>query len=487
MGLAFLIIYAVSLCCILIYSISQGDLTLRYLRSKKSTPQQDPKSPENWPYVTIQLPVFNERYVIERLIRKVVQMDYPADRLEIQVLDDSTDDSLEVARIIIEEVAKNGVDIKHILRGDRSGFKAGVLAYGMKMAKGEFFAIFDADFLPEKDFLKKTIPHFEVGVGAVQARWTHLNEDYSALTKLQAFGLDGHFRIEQQGRDSSKSFINFNGTAGVWRKQCIEAAGGWSSDTLTEDLDLSYRAQLAGWRFKYLENYTTPAEIPAAIQAVKSQQYRWNKGGAENARKNLLKVLRSGLPFRVKAHAFFHLLNTSIFFFILTSALCSVPLVEYLWTEKIDPRILAFTFSFFLGFLVLTFFYWTAFKQNHPNRLLAGLKFALIFPRFVSLSMGLSWHNTIAVAEGFLGRKTPFVRTPKFNVVKKSDSMANNRYMSFNWNSVSIIEGILALYFAYGIYLGIHLEYFSFLPFHILLSLGFGAVFIYSIRHSLNG
>ncbi|MFT4682046.1 MAG: cellulose synthase/poly-beta-1,6-N-acetylglucosamine synthase-like glycosyltransferase [Granulosicoccus sp.] len=485
MGLAFLIIYAVSLCCILIYSISQGDLTMRYLRSKK-VPQKEPEQPEVWPVVTIQLPVFNERYVIERLIRKVAKMDYPSDKLEIQVLDDSTDDSLDVARTIIDEIAKEGIDIKHVLREDRSGFKAGALAYGMKVAKGEFLAVFDADFLPEKDFLKKTIPHFKDEVGAVQARWAHLNEDYSALTKLQAFGLDGHFRIEQQGRDSSNSFINFNGTAGVWRKQCIEDAGGWSSDTLTEDLDLSYRAQLAGWQFHYMEGYTAPAEIPAAIQAVKSQQYRWNKGGAENARKNLGNVLRSDLPFRVKAHAFFHLMNTSIFFFILISALCSVPLVEYLWVENIDPRILAFTFLFFFGFLILTFFYWTAFKQNHSNKFLAGLKFASIFPRFLSLSMGLSWHNTVAVAEGFLGRKTPFIRTPKFNVVKKTDSMANNRYMSFNLSSVSFVEGILALYFAYGIYMGIRLEYFSFLPFHLLLSLGFGSVFVYSIRHSLN-
>ncbi|MFT4525666.1 MAG: cellulose synthase/poly-beta-1,6-N-acetylglucosamine synthase-like glycosyltransferase, partial [Bacteroidia bacterium] len=464
---------------------SQGDLTMRYLRSKK-VPQKEPEQPEVWPMVTIQLPVFNERYVIERLIRKVAKMDYPSDKLEIQVLDDSTDDSLDVARTIIDEIAKEGIDIKHVLREDRSGFKAGALAYGMKVAKGEFLAVFDADFLPEKDFLKKTIPHFKDEVGAVQARWAHLNEDYSALTKLQAFGLDGHFRIEQQGRDSSNSFINFNGTAGVWRKQCIEDAGGWSSDTLTEDLDLSYRAQLAGWQFHYMEGYTAPAEIPAAIQAVKSQQYRWNKGGAENARKNLGNVLRSDLPFRVKAHAFFHLMNTSIFFFILISALCSVPLVEYLWVENIDPRILAFTFLFFFGFLILTFFYWTAFKQNHSNKFLAGLKFASIFPRFLSLSMGLSWHNTVAVAEGFLGRKTPFIRTPKFNVVKKTDSMANNRYMSFNLSSVSFVEGILALYFAYGIYMGIRLEYFSFLPFHLLLSLGFGSVFVYSIRHSLN-
>lgn len=485
MGLAFLIIYAVSLFCILIYSISQGDLTLRYLRSKKAL-KMEPEHPDEWPQVTIQLPVYNERYVIERLIRKVAKMDYPADKLEIQVLDDSTDDSLDIARTTVNEIAENGIDIKHVLREDRSGFKAGALAYGMKVAKGEFLAVFDADFLPEKDFLKKTIPHFKEGVGAVQVRWDHLNEDYSALTKLQAFGLDGHFRIEQQGRDSSNSFINFNGTAGVWRKQCIDEAGGWSSDTLTEDLDLSYRAQLAGWEFNYIEDYTAAAEIPAAIQAVKSQQYRWNKGGAENARKNLLNVLRSDLPFRVKAHAFFHLMNTSIFFFILISALCSVPLVEYLWIENIDPRILAFTFTFFFGFLILTFFYWTAFKQNHTNKFFAGLKFASIFPRFLSLSMGLSWHNTVAVAEGFLGRKTPFIRTPKFNVVKKSDSMANNRYMSFKLSSVSFVEGILAIYFAYGFYMGIRLEYFSFLPFHLLLSLGFGAVFIYSICHSLN-
>ena len=483
MGFVFLAIYVVSLLCILIYSLSQADLTLRYLRSKKEV-KPEPARITEWPSVTVQLPVFNERYVVERLIMNIAKLDYPSDKLEIQVLDDSTDDSLDLARRVIADIRKIGVNIQHVIREDRSGFKAGALAYGMKLAKGEFLAVFDADFLPKADFLKRTMPRFQDDIGAVQVRWAHINEDYSALTKLQAFGLEGHFRIEQQGRDASGSFINFNGTAGVWRKQCIDDAGGWSADTLTEDLDLSYRAQLAGWKFTYMEEYTAPAEIPAAIQAVKSQQFRWNKGGAENARKNLGAVLKSDLPFRLKAHAFFHLFNTSIFIFVLLSAVCSVPLVKFLWHQSIDPRLLSLAMIFFLGFIILTWFYWTAYKQDKDNKLSTGLKFASLFPRFLGLSMGMSWHNSIAVLEGLFGRKTPFIRTPKFNLIKPSDSMANNRYLNFKWDSISFVEGLLALYFAYGIYLGISLKQFSFLPFHLLLALGFGAVFVYSVRHS---
>lgn len=468
---------------ILVYSLSQGELTLRYLKGKKAT-KTAPDSPESWPIVTVQLPIFNEIYVVERLIRNAAKFDYPGQKLEIQVLDDSTDETTEIAQKVIDELAESGLDIKLIHRDNRQGFKAGALEEGMNVAKGEFLAVFDSDFLPKADFLRRTIPYFKDGVGAVQARWEHLNEDFSLLTKLQGLALDAHFSIEQQGRSTSGSFLNFNGTAGVWRKECITNSGGWSAETLTEDLDLSYRAQMKGWKIEYLEEYTAPAEIPAMMPAVKTQQYRWNKGGAENARKNLNQVLKSDKPMSVKAHAFFHLMSTGVFILVLISAVASVPLLEYLWTEPFESSILRYTYVFFLGFFLLAFFYWNSMRQRRSSGARTTLDFLRYFPAFLSLSMGLSWHNSLAVIEGYLGKKTPFVRTPKFALLEGKGHLSDNRYLKFNWSSISFVEGLFAIYFAYGVFLGISLDYPSFLPFHVLLCIGFGGIFFYSLKHS---
>ncbi len=289
-------LYLLVMLMLFIYSMGQLHLTFAYLKARKTIDETTPAI-ENYPFVTVQLPIYNEEYVIERLIDSICKLNYPAGKLEIQVLDDSTDESVKLIAKKIKAYQQQGINIKHLQRPSRIDFKAGALAYGLNQAKGEFIAIFDADFMPPPDFLLKTIPYFNTSkVGVVQTRWGHINKEYSLFTKVQAFALNAHFSVEQTGRNYSHSFINFNGTAGVWRKECIKNAGGWSAETLTEDLDLSYRAQLKGWEFKYLEDVESPAELPVLMPAIKSQQYRWNKGAAETAVKNLVKVLSSSLP-----------------------------------------------------------------------------------------------------------------------------------------------------------------------------------------------
>ena len=478
-------IYVFSLLCILTYSIVQGHLTFLYVKSKK-VKQVNPELPEKLPFVTIQLPIFNELYVVERLLRKVAEMDYPLHLFEIQVLDDSTDETVELTATLVAEIKELGIDIQHIRREQRVGFKAGALEYGLKTAKGEFVAIFDADFLPEKDFLLKTIPHFEDSeIGLVQTRWEHLNKNFNLLTRLLSMALDAHFSIEQKGRNSNGDFMNFNGTAGVWRKTCIADAGGWSADTLTEDLDLSYRAQLKGWKMKYLEDYTSPAEVPAFLSAIRSQQYRWNKGGAEVARKNVRTIFKSDFPFHVKVHAIFHLLNTGIFIFVFLSAIVSVPLLYFVASGDIANEIIKYSAVFFTGFVLLSSFYWVSLRQRNKSFLSTTVNFLFYFPIFLGLSMGLSLFNTIAVIEGYLGIRSPFVRTPKFNIVGTKNNVQQNQYMRSKIPFIALFEGLLAFYFAFALWFGWQNELYPFLPYHALLMLGFGGIFFYSIKHSV--
>ncbi len=473
------ILFALSLLFIFLFSMSQLHLTWIYLRTNKTN--SSPTEIKSFPYVTIQLPLYNEKYVAERLLEAVTKIEYPKDKLEIQVLDDSTDETTEILKRKIQSLQSSGIDIVLIHRIDRVGFKAGALEDGFKKAKGEFIAIFDADFIPDSDFLLKTIPLFEdTGVGVVQTRWGHLNKNYSLLTQLQSFGLDAHFSIEQSARKAAGSFINFNGTCGVWRKDCIADAGGWSFDTLTEDLDLSYRAQLKGWEFKYLEDVSTPGELPVIMQAIKSQQYRWNKGAAETARKLFLQVLTSKLSLTTKIHAFFHLFNSSVFVSLFVAAFLSIPM---LYVKRDHPEI-DWIFNagliFLLGFLSISFFYWIATKRFYKDS--PGKKFAYLFPQFLIVSMGLSLHNGIAVIEGLLGMKSPFIRTPKFNVINKSDSWSGNTYIKPKLNSLTVLEGLLCLYFIFGIVAGVLMKENGMLVFHIFLALGFGSVFYFSVK-----
>ncbi len=473
-----IILYSLPLLYIFLFSLGQLHLAWVYVR--KPATEVAPRQPlVFFPSVTIQLPVYNEKYVVERLLDAVAAIDYPADRLEVQVLDDSTDETTSLIAKKITTLRKD-LNLRHIIRTNREGFKAGALQNGMGVAQGEFIAIFDADFLPQPDFLKKTIPHFaDSHIGAVQTRWGHLNRDYSLLTQLQAFGLDAHFSIEQTARHQSGSFINFNGTCGIWRKKCIEEAGGWSADTLTEDLDLSYRAQLKGWRFQYLEEVETPGELPVIMPAVKSQQYRWNKGAAETARKVFWDVLRSENPWKHKIHAFFHLFNSSVFVCLLLAALLSVPM---LLIHQQHPELQVFFTAgsvLFGGFLSITFFYWISSRRTSTQPLRTFLS---LYPRFLIVSMGLSLHNGLAVLEGLLGRETPFIRTPKFNVVKKGDTWQGNQYVSTMPSLQTWLEGLLFVYFSGALVLGYRWGDATFALFHSLLALGFGSVFYFSLK-----
>jgi len=482
-----LLLYALCMLFIFLYSISQLHLTYWYLKRKRS-----PKNntlvkidQKDLPMVTVQLPVYNELYVIERLIDAVAEFDYPKEKLEIQILDDSTDKTVEIIADKVKTWQEKGIDIKQIQRKERTGFKAGALKYGMETAKGIFIAIFDADFVPAKDFLLKTLPYFKnEKTGVVQTRWGHLNKNYSLLTRLQAFGLDAHFSIEQVGRSAAGSFINFNGTAGIWRKSCIEDAGGWQPDTLTEDLDLSYRAQMKGWHFEFLEDLESPAELPVLMPAIKSQQFRWNKGAAETARKHLGTVLKTPIGFTSKVHAFFHLLNSSIFVFLLIAALLSIPM---LFVKHFNPE-LQFLINIgsvlLFGFFSITFFYWVATKQFVKQRTFAF--FIKTYPAFLTITMGLSLHNALAVLEGLLGFKSPFVRTPKFNITQLKDQWKGNIYLKKSFSWLNLLEGFMGLYFFAGIAIGFYLKDYGLMVFHIMLCVGFLSVFYHSIKASVS-
>ena len=485
MELLVIIIDAIFLSFILFYSLTQLSLVLTYNKKKKDTGELN-TTLHNFPLVTIQLPIYNELYVVERLIESIAQFNYPLDKLEIQVLDDSTDETVMLAAKKVEEIKKKGIDIKHIRREIRTGYKAGALAEGLKTAKGEFIAIFDADFIPDPEFLAKTLPYLmDEKVGVVQTKWEHLNKDYSLLTKLQAFGLDAHFTIEQTGRNQGGHFINFNGTAGIWRKSCIEESGGWQADTLTEDLDLSYRAQIKGWKFKYLENVLSPAELPAAMNALKSQQFRWTKGAAECARKHLPKIIASKtIPLKTKLHAIFHLMNSFIFVCILLTGIFSIPMLIIKNQFPEYGILFKIAVVYLLSLFILTSFYWNSLKHIHTNKFKRFWAFIKVFPLFLSVSMGFSLHNSLAVIEGYFGKKTPFIRTPKFNIYNTDDKWKNNKYHINQLNPLTIIEGFLAIYFALGIALGFYLHDLGLLPFHIMLTFGFGFISFYTFKHN---
>lgn len=488
-----IVIYTIALLLIFMYSLAQLNLLFNYLKALKkedTSPKFDLSNPDEIPFVTIQLPVYNELYVMDRLLKNIALIEYPKDKLEIQVLDDSTDESFEDTKKRIKKLQETGLDIKHVLRKNRIGFKAGALKEGLKTAKGEYIAIFDADFLPQKDWLLRTIPYFaDTQIGVVQTRWGHINREYSILTKVQAFALDAHFSLEQVGRNSKGHFINFNGTAGIWRKECILDAGNWENDTLTEDLDLSYRAQLKKWKFKYLEQIITPAELPIVISAARSQQYRWNKGGAENFRKMLWRVLKSeNISKKTKAHGLLHLLNSSMFLCVLIVAILSIPML-YIKNEFLHLKPYFYMMSFFVASTIIFFIcYWYMFKNNYGGGFKNFFKYIGSFFVFFSIAMGFSLQNSIAVIQGHLGKRTDFIRTPKFNLKNKNNSLKKNKYIRKNIPFIVIFEGLLMAYFSFGLYsafvVGNQGGDFGLFPFHLMLVFGFGYVFFNSIKQS---
>jgi len=355
------------------------------------------------------------------------------------------------------------------------------LAAGLPLAKGEFVAIFDADFLPIPQFLQNTLGHFQdPGVGVVQTRWTHLNEDYSLFAKLQALQLNVHFTIEQMGRKAGQHFLQFNGTAGIWRRQAILDAGGWRADTLTEDLDLSYRAQMKGWGIVYLEDVEAPAELPVEMNGIKSQQFRWMKGGAENARLLSPMVLKGDFPLSTKLHALAHLFNSSIFVAVLMLALASVALLPFFDRLTVDTRVLSFSLLGLLG-VAAVYFYANVRLLPRPLAPRQVLALILYFPVLLTMFLGLSFHNTVAVIEGFLGIKSSFVRTPKYNIVGRMRATVDNAQKIPISNSL-LIEGFLALIFAAALVMGVVVQNYGFLVFHLMLAVGFGTVFVVSWR-----
>lgn len=479
-------IYCGSLLLIFFYSLAQLNLLFNYLSQKRKTdeaPKFNLLDPNQIPYVTIQLPLYNEKYVVERLLDNIANLEYPTNKLEIQVLDDSTDESVEETATKIAELQERGLDIKHVRRTNRQGFKAGALKEGLEVAKGDFIAIFDADFMPDADWLKKTVIYFkDEEIGVVQTRWGHINRDYSILTRIQAFALDAHFTLEQVGRNAKGHFINFNGTAGIWRKDCILDAGNWEGDTLTEDLDLSYRAQLKNWKFKYLEDVETPAELPVIISAARSQQFRWNKGGAENFRKTASRVLASDtIDFKTKCHGIMHLLNSSMFLFVFIVSVLSIPMLYI----KNSFGHLGWVFemtSFFIASTVILFIcYWFTYKSIQGASLDSFLAYVKLFFTFFSVALGFSLHNSLAVIEGHMGKRSEFVRTPKFNINNLKDTWKGNKYINTKLSPNMILEGILMIYFMFGMYSATQLNDFGMFPFHFMLFLGFGFVFFNSL------
>lgn len=481
-----LAIYSISLLLIFLYSLAQLNLLVNYLgykRRNQTAPKFNLLDAREIPFVTIQLPVYNEEYVMDRLLENIAKIEYPKSKLEIQVLDDSTDDSVIKTAESIKELQETGLDIVHIRRENRQGFKAGALKEGLKIAKGEFIAIFDADFLPDSDWLKKTVIYFkDEEIGVVQTRWGHINRNYSVLTRIQAFALDAHFTLEQVGRNSKGHFINFNGTAGIWRKECIIDAGNWEGDTLTEDLDLSYRAQLKNWKFKYLEDVETPAELPVVMSAARSQQFRWNKGGAENFRKSVLSVVSAkNISFKTKFHGVMHLLNSSMFLCVFLVALLSIPAM---YIKALYPQFdWVFTLlSFFVISTVILFVcYWFTYKSIQGSSFDNFVDYIKLFFTFFSVALGLSLHNSIAVLEGHMGKRSEFVRTPKFNLNNLTDSWKGNKYLTKKLSPNMILEFGLMVYFLFGMYSAIPLDDFGLFPFHMMLFLGFGFVFTKSL------
>ena len=482
-----LVIYGLCLVLIFFYSVIQLSLAFAYLKNKKK--QQNRVTPDfdlaNAPKVTVQLPMFNEMYVAERIIETVAQMEYPRDKFQIQVLDDSTDETKDIIANKCAEVAARGINIQHVHRTDRTGYKAGALDAAMDKVEGEFIAIFDADFVPSQDFLLRTIPYFNAdNVGVVQTRWGHLNKDYSLLTELQAFGLNGHFAIEQGGRNASGHYINFNGTAGVWRRATIDDAGGWEHDTITEDLDLSYRAQMKGWRFVYLEEVESPAELPITMSALKSQQHRWMKGGAEVFIKMWKRLATTkGLKIGDRIHGLAHLFNSSVFVFILILSLLSLP-VLHIKDSFSDLNIyIKFGMYFFSSTIFLAFYYWNAFRDKKGNFFGDFFRFIGRFVQFLTVSMALGLSNAVAVIEGYLGIKSSFVRTPKFNVAKK-DEFKGNKYDKKSLSIINILEGTFMVVFGFTAVNRAIYGDLGMVPFHLMLTIGYGIIFFNTLKEN---
>ncbi|MBO4350630.1 MAG: glycosyltransferase [Proteobacteria bacterium] len=465
----FVLTYFVILCILSIYGAHRFVMATLYRIHKKDIPKPDGQF-EVLPPVTIQLPMFNEKYVVERLINAVVCIRYPKDKLQIQVLDDSTDETQEIARNAVAQKAEEGFNIVYIHRENRSGYKAGALDEGLKTATGEFVAVFDADFIPQPDFLEKTVPFFvNEKVGMVQVRWEHINREFNTLTRTQSVLLDGHFVIEHTARNRSGRFFNFNGTAGIWRKSTIGDAGGWQHDTITEDLDLSYRAQSKGWHFVYINEVTTPAELPVEMIAFKTQQHRWAKGSIQVAKKILPGLLKSKLPLKVKTEAIMHLTSNVCYILMVILSLMMPLTVTYRvrisWMASLWVDLVMFICASFSVMMFYLLAQKEARKQSFWYRL-------CYLPVVMSLGIGLSINNCRAVLEALFNYKTGFVRTPKYGVQKSGDSWKMVKY-GFKLNWQPWVETGMGIYFVWGIIHAYSIGAYVSVPFLCLFCAGY--------------
>lgn len=437
-------------------------------------------SEESLPVVTVQLPLFNEMYVARRLIDAVCALDYPADKLEVQVLDDSTDETVEIVAEAVARQRQRGIDVHHLHRTDRVGYKAGALAAGTARARGELLAVFDADFLPRPGFLRRAVPHFaDPEVGMVQARWEHINRDYSLLTRIQAIFLDGHFVVEHTARHASGCFFNFNGTAGIWRRETIPDAGGWQHDTLTEDLDLSYRAQGKGWNFVYLPGLTVPSELPVDVNGFKSQQYRWAKGSIQTARKLLAGILRSSLPWRVKAEAFVHLTNNVSYLLMVALSLLLFPAMVLRRGGPVST-ILLIDLPLFLAATISVVIFYAVSQAGAGRRWWRDLK---TVPFVMAVGVGMSVNQSRAVVSGWRRRGGEFVRTPKYGTggdEKRGEAWKRKRYRAGRSLAV-VFEGLLAAWFLGCFVWSVVDGMWASLPFLWLFLQGYGFLFLLSV------
>jgi cellulose synthase/poly-beta-1,6-N-acetylglucosamine synthase-like glycosyltransferase len=439
---------------------------------------------DDLPRITVQLPLFNEMYVVERLVKAVTEIDYPREKLEIQVLDDSTDETVRLAEATVQKYTEEGFDISYIHRSDRAGFKAGALEQGLKVAKGDLLAIFDADFVPKPDCLRKLVDYFtDPQVGCAQMRWSHINGSYNLLTRLQTIMLDGHFVVEQTTRNRTGGFFNFNGTAGIWRRDAIEMSGGWQHDTLTEDTDLSFRAQLMGWKFIYLLDEEAPAEIPVEINAFKAQQRRWAKGVMQVGLKLYPRIWRAHLPLRVRLEMFFRLTGNISYPLMIVASLLQFPLLLVRYNQPLYHLMIVDLPLLFFSSISVFLFYGTAvwyLDEKRAPRLLH-------LPMVMALGIGLAFSNARAVLEALLGVKSEFVRTPKYRVENTDDETWKRKKYRRKRGLLPLLELGFSIYFLLAIIYASRMHMWGTIPFLILFFFGFGYMGIMSILQTSSG
>lgn len=480
-----LILYFLILTVLAVYGGYRVKQVIDFWRYRKFIPQPKGRFAEvDLPVITVQLPLFNEMYVVERLVKAVTEIDYPREKLEIQVLDDSTDETVSLAEMTVAKYAQEGFDIHYLHREDRTGFKAGALEQGLKVAKGELLAIFDADFVPKPDCLRKLVDFFtDPLVGCAQMRWSHINGDYNLLTRLQTIMLDGHFVVEQTTRNRTGGFFNFNGTAGIWRRRAIALSGGWQHDTLTEDTDLSFRAQLMGWKFVYLLDEEAPAEIPVEINAFKAQQRRWAKGVMQVGIKLYPRIWRAPLPLRVKLEMFFRLTGNISYPLMIVASFLQFPLLLVRYNQPFyHLMILDLPLLFFSSISVFLFYgtaVWYLDERRTPRM--------LHLPLVMALGIGLAFSNARAVLEAMMGIKSDFIRTPKYSVEQTSDETWKAKKYKRKRGLLPLLELAFSLYFMLAIIYAGHFQMWGTIPFLSLFFFGFGYMGTMSILQTTSG